>query len=100
VTVAPVAVTLTPSTKSTTQGKTVTFTASVSSSSAGAPNATGAVSFYLGTTLLQTVAVNSSGVAVYSTAALPVGSDAITATYSGGTNYGTGSASVTVTVAK
>lgn len=100
VTVAPVTVTLTPSTRSTTLGKTVTITASVNSASAGAPNASGVVSFYLGATLLQTLPVNGSGVAVYSTTALPVGSDVITATYSGGTNYGTGSASVTITVAK
>ncbi|MGB6133074.1 MAG: Ig-like domain repeat protein [Acidobacteriaceae bacterium] len=100
VTVAPVTVTLTPSTKSTTSGKTVTITASVSSASAGAPNGTGVVSFYLGASLLQTIPVSSSGVAVYSTSALPVGSDAITATYSGGTNYGTGSASVTIKVTK
>lgn len=100
VTVAPVTVTLTPSTRSTTLGKTVTITASVNSASAGAPKATGVVSFYLGSALLQSVPVNSSGVAVYSTTTLPAGSDAITATYSGGTNYGTGSASVTITVAK
>jgi hypothetical protein len=99
VTVAPVTVTLTPSTKSTISGKTVSFTAAVTSSSAGAPN-TGTVSFYDGATLLTSVPVNASGVASYSTTTLPVGSDTIKATYGGSTDYGTGSASVTVTIAK
>lgn len=99
VTVAPVTVTLTPSTKSTTSGKVVSFIAAVTSSSAGAPS-TGAVSFYDGATLLTSVPVNASGVASYSTTTLPVGSNTIKATYGGSTDYGTGSASVTVTIAK
>jgi hypothetical protein len=99
VTVAPVTVTLTPSTKSTTSGSIVSFTAAVTSSSAGAPSA-GSVSFYDGTTLLTTVPVNGSGAATYATSALPVGSDTIKATYGGSTDYGTGSASVTITIKK
>jgi Glycosyl hydrolases family 28/Bacterial Ig-like domain (group 3)/MBG domain (YGX type) len=98
VTPAPVTVSLTPSTWYAKAGTSVTFSAAVASWSAGAPNDNGSVSFYLGSTLLATVPVNASGQASYTTATLPAGSDTITATYAGGTNYGTGSASVTITL--
>jgi hypothetical protein len=92
VTPAPVNVSLSPSTYYTTVGTNVTFSAAVASWSAGPPNDNGAVSFYDGSTLLATVPVNSSGQASYSTTHLPVGSQTITATYAGGTNYASGSA--------
>ena len=41
------------------------------------------MSFYNGATLLGTAAVNSSGVATFSTNGLPSGADGITAIYSG-----------------
>jgi hypothetical protein len=91
-------VSLTPSTWYTKVGTSVTFSSSVASWSAGPPNATGAVSFYLGATLLAAVPVNASGQASYTTANLPAGSDAITATYAGGANYASGSTSVTITL--
>jgi sugar lactone lactonase YvrE len=100
VTPAPVNVALTPSTWYSTVGTSVTFSVSVTSWSAGAPNANGAVSFYDGTTLLAMVPVNSNGQASYTTSSLPVGSQTITATYAGGTNYATGSTSVTITLVK
>ena len=62
-------------------GQSVTFTAYVSASYEGTP--TGTVSFYDGTTLLDTETLDSYGGASYTTSALPVGSHSITAVYSG-----------------
>ncbi|MGA7340986.1 MAG: Ig-like domain repeat protein [Terracidiphilus sp.] len=98
VTPAPVNVSLTPSTWYTKAGTSITFSAAVSSWSAAPPNGNGAVSFYLGSTLLAAIPVNSSGRASYTTSSLPAGSDTITANYAGGTNYASGSASVTITL--
>jgi sugar lactone lactonase YvrE len=98
VTPAPVNVALSPSTWYTTVGTSVIFQASVTSWSAGSPNDNGAVSFYDGSTLLATVPVNSSGQAGYTTSSLPVGNQTITATYAGGSNYASGSSSVTITL--
>jgi hypothetical protein len=97
---APVNVQLTPSTYYTAVGSNVTFTATISSWSAGAPNDNGAVSFYDGSTLLATVPVNASGKASYSTTTLAIGTQSITATYAGGANYASGSSSATITIAK
>jgi hypothetical protein len=100
VVVAPVSVGLKASTQSTTSGKPVTFTATVTSPSAGPPS-TGTVSFYNGSALLGSAPVNSGGIASYTTSALPVGNDNIKATYNGSTDYGTATSStVTVTVKK
>jgi sugar lactone lactonase YvrE len=98
VTPAPVNVSLTPSTWYTTVGTSVTFPASVSSWSAGPPQDNGAVSFYDGSSLLATVPVNSSGQASFTTTSLPAGKQTITATYSGGINYASGSSSATITL--
>ncbi|MFZ0273461.1 MAG: Ig-like domain repeat protein [Acidobacteriaceae bacterium] len=98
VTPAPVQVSLTPSTWYATVGASITFQASITSWSAGPPSNNGSVSFYDGSTLVATVPVNSSGQASYTTSTLPKGTLTIAATYSGGTNYGTGSASVTITM--
>ncbi len=98
VTPAPVNVSLTPSTWNTAAGTSITFSASVTSWSAGPPNDNGAVSFYNGSILLTTVPVNAGGQASYVTSGLPSGSDTITATYAGGTNYASSSASVTITI--
>lgn len=66
-------------------GKSVTFTATVSS-----PGSipTGKVQFLNGTTSLATVTL-SSGVAKYSTSALPAGTNVITAAYQGDANHNT-----------
>ena len=61
----------------------VTFTATVSSS-VGTP--TGTVTFWDGTTQLGAGTL-ASGVATYATSALPVGAHAITAQYSGDSNF-------------
>lgn len=66
----------------------VTLTATVSSS---VSTPTGSVTFLNGSTVLgSAVALNSSGVAALTTTALPVGSDSITAVYSGDANFVTG----------
>jgi hypothetical protein len=96
VTPAPVIVSLTPSSWFTRAGTSLTFQAAVSSWSAGAPNANGAVSFYDGAKLLSTVTVNASGQASYTTASLSAGIHTITATYAGGGNYASGSSSVII----
>jgi hypothetical protein len=102
VTPAPVVVQMTPSAWYVTGG-TLTLTAAVQSSSAGPPNATGSVAFKRGSTPLTAtpVPVNALGVATVSVSvpSLPNGNDVFTATYSGGTNYGTGSTSITIQVA-
>ncbi len=98
VTPAPVDVSLTPSSWYARTGTSLTFQAAVSSWSAGAPNSTGTVSFYDGTTLLSAVPVNANGQASLTTASLPAGTQTITATYAGGTNYASGSVSVTITL--
>ncbi|MGA7524998.1 MAG: Ig-like domain repeat protein [Acidobacteriaceae bacterium] len=60
-------------------GTAVLFTANVAVSGGITPS--GSVSFYNGATYLGSGALNGSGVATFSTAALPVGSDPITASY-------------------
>jgi len=73
-------------------GQTVTFTSNVN------PAATGTVQFLDGSTVLSTVPV-SSGAAAFATSALAQGAHAISATYSGDTNYlSAGSAAQTQTV--
>ena len=96
VTPAPVNVLLAPSTYYAKVGTSVTFSVSVTSWSAGPPNANGAVSFYDGSTLLATVPVDGSGHASYTTSSLAAGRHTVTATYAGGVNYGTGSSSATI----
>jgi hypothetical protein len=67
-------------------GTAITFTATVSAAT-GTPSG-GNVRFFNGTSLLGTVAVNSSGVANFTTSKLPVGSNSITANYLGFGNFG------------
>jgi parallel beta-helix repeat protein len=65
-------------------GQSVTFTATVTSSS-GTPS--GSVTFMDGSAVLATVALDANGVAQFTSAALSTGGHSITATYSGDTNY-------------
>jgi N-acetylneuraminic acid mutarotase len=74
-------------------GQSVTFTATVSGQYGGTPS--GTVSFSYGSTSLGSSAQIISGVASLATTALPLGTDTITAVYSGDTNF-TGSTSNTV----
>jgi hypothetical protein len=64
-------------------GQNVTFTATVTIAGGGGVIPDGTVTFSDGGTALQTVAINSNGVATYSTAALAQGLNAITAIYNG-----------------
>ncbi|MGO4213785.1 Ig-like domain-containing protein, partial [Terriglobus sp. YAF25] len=98
-TAAPVNVSLTPSSWYASAGTSLTFAAAVTSWSAGPPAGVGSVSFYDGSTLLATIAVDSNGRAAYTTSSLTVGSHTITATYNGA-NYASGSGSATITVAQ
>jgi FtsP/CotA-like multicopper oxidase with cupredoxin domain len=69
-------------------GQSVTLTATVAASTSGAASTpTGTVTFSVGSTTLGTATLNSSGVATLSTTALPTGSDAVTASYGGDTNF-------------
>ncbi|MGA7157380.1 MAG: Ig-like domain repeat protein [Acidobacteriaceae bacterium] len=87
---APVAVTvvaastatvLTSSASSVNYGASVTLTAAVTAN--GAPEAIGSVAFWNGSVVLGTSAPNSSGVASMTVSALGVGSDTMTAGYTG-----------------
>ena len=89
---------LTSSASSIVYGASVTLTATVTGSGA-AP--TGSVIFLDGAVQLGTGALNSSGVATYSSTRLAVGSHSITASYTGDSNYAAATSSaVTVAVTK
>jgi Bacterial Ig-like domain (group 3)/MBG domain (YGX type) len=77
-------------------GASVTLTATVSSAS-GTPG--GTVTFLSGSTPVGTGTLSASGVATLSTAALPAGSDAVTASYAASGNFaGSASPATIVTV--
>jgi hypothetical protein len=81
------ATTLTSSMNPSAIGQSVTFTAAVTAT-AGTGTPTGTVTFYLnGTTPIGGAVPVSGGIASTNTTALPQGSDSITASYSGDTNY-------------
>jgi hypothetical protein len=80
---ATTAVALTPSQSPTDFGQPFTLTAKVTGNG-GTP--TGSVTFYDGTTALQSVAVNASGVATFTTSTLTDGSHTFTASYAGDAN--------------
>ncbi|MGA9528602.1 MAG: Ig-like domain-containing protein [Terriglobales bacterium] len=88
-------ITLTSSLNPSTYGQSVTFTATVSPAFGGTP--TGTVAFKNGTKTLKTVTL-SGGAASYTVSNLAVGSDTITATYNGSTDFTTSSAALTQTV--
>ena len=91
---------LTASSASVTQGLPVELIATVTGAS-GTTVATGNVNFMNGSTSLGTAAVNSMGVAQFTSTALPVGTDSITADYSGDTTYaGSNSNASPIAVAK
>jgi len=86
------------STAQVTTGNPVTLTATVTAGS-GTTMPNGSVSFYDGNTLLAEVTLNGSGVASYTTTALPVGSNSLTADYTGTNIFGaslSGASPVTV----
>ncbi len=67
-------------------GQAVALSADISGTNGGSNVPTGTVQFWNGTTLLGTVTV-SNGVATLQTTTLPIGIDAITAQYSGDSNF-------------
>lgn len=66
-------------------GSLVTFTAKTKSNTTGMP--TGTVVFSSGSTQLGTATLNAQGIASLAVTTLPVGSNTITASYSGDTNF-------------
>ncbi|HEX3121610.1 MAG TPA: Ig-like domain-containing protein, partial [Candidatus Acidoferrum sp.] len=81
----PTATALTSSSNPASQGQSVTFTATVTSSS-GTP--VGSVTFTDGATVLASnVAVNSSGIATFSTSSLSTGTHSIGASFTGSTGW-------------
>ncbi|HTZ75341.1 MAG TPA: Ig-like domain repeat protein [Candidatus Aquilonibacter sp.] len=86
VNVAPTAVALTASPNPVTYAQTETLTATVTPAPTG--SSLGTVTFYDGATQVGTGNVNSSGVATATSTTLPVGSDSLTAVYSGNTDFG------------
>jgi YVTN family beta-propeller protein len=87
-------VTLTSNNNPAQTGQSVTFTAVVTSSSAGTP--TGTVTFNDGVTLLGTGPLNGSATATFTTSSLAAASHSITAVYGGDTNF-SGSTSAVLT---
>jgi hypothetical protein len=77
-------------------GQAVTFISTVTSQGSGTP--TGTVTFTYGSTTLCNAVTLSGGTATCAYSALPVGSDTVTATYSGDSNFSGSSASVNQTV--
>src|SRR6202000_1359110 len=92
ITKAPAITTTTLSTSTIAYGVNVTLTATVKSTTSGTP--TGTVSFFDNGTPLGTSTL-SNGVATYSSTTLPVGTNVITAVYSGDTNFSPSTASGT-----
>ncbi len=88
-------ITLTSSQDPSVLGQSVTFTVNVAAASATAGTPTGTVSFYDGTTLLDTETLDGNGDVSFSTGTLPLGSDSITADYSGDSTFLPSSASLT-----
>jgi len=68
-----------------TAGTTVTFTATVSSSTSGTP--TGTVNFFDNSTLIGSAPLPSNGIASFTTSSLLVGTHSIAASYQGDANY-------------
>jgi hypothetical protein len=68
-------------------GQAVTYTAHVAGTAANSNTPTGTVTFMSGTTTLGTATVDSNGNAILTTANVPRGSNSVTATYSGDSNF-------------
>jgi hypothetical protein len=79
--------TLTSSVNPSASGQSVTFTAKVAGPAGSTTVPTGSVTFIDATTTLGTSALNGSGQSAYSTSSLSAGSHAISAIYSGDSNY-------------
>ena len=86
--------TLLSSSSSSYAGTSVTFTATVAGSSTAPLTPTGTVQFYNGPTALGLPVEMASGIAQFTTSALVVGSQSITASYSGDSNYAASTSAV------
>lgn len=97
--VRPTSITVISSNPSIVQGNNVSFTATVTPTQSG-PALTGAVQFAAnGSNIGNPVLVSSGGQAQISSTSLPVGNLQISAIYSGDSNYGASTASLSETVA-
>jgi hypothetical protein len=72
----------------------ITLTATVAAPIAGGPIPTGSVTFLDGSTVLHTSTLNSQGQATFSTASLPLGTQAISVAYSGSPTYASSTSSM------
>ena len=82
-----------------TAGTSVTFTATVTPGTTGGPTMTGTVQFAVNGTNLGAAVTISGGVAhSIATTTMPIGANAITAVYSGDSNYSTSTGNLTDTV--
>ena len=79
--------TLRSSASSSTIGQMVTFTATVTPGSGSTGTPTGTVTFEEGTTVLGTASLSADGTANFAISTLALGSDTITAVYSGDTTF-------------
>jgi autotransporter-associated beta strand protein len=70
-------------------GESVTFTATVTGNAPGSGTPTGTVTFLDGSTALGTEALDGSGQTTFTTSALAVGDNSITAVYNSDTNFAT-----------
>ncbi len=89
------AVTSSPSTS--VYGQSVTFSLTVSANAPGGGTPTGSITLTYGSTTLGTASL-SGGKATIKTSALPTGTDVVTATYGGDTNFLTSTATMTQVV--
>ncbi|HET6250063.1 MAG TPA: Ig-like domain-containing protein [Tepidisphaeraceae bacterium] len=92
---APTTTTLATSNPSVLAGASVTLTATVAPVTPGGQTPSGTVTFTDNGATLGTMTVGSDGTAALATTALPVGSDQITATYSGDNAFATSTSSPT-----
>ncbi len=81
-----------------TEGSSVTFTATVKDGGVTATAATGTFEFKVDDVVVEAAAAIVNGVATYTTSSLSVGERSVTATYSGDSTYGGSFATMTQTV--
>jgi hypothetical protein len=79
-------------------GQSVTFNVAVSSAPAGGAAPTGQVTLTQGSNVLAQLTLDSNGLANFATSALPAGSSAITASYSGDSSYSASQGNTTAVV--
>ena len=79
-------------------GQMVTFTVTIGVVAPGAGTPSGTVVFQEGSTVLDTETLGGSGTVNFATSALAVGSNSITAVYSGDANFATSSSTTSATV--